>query len=185
MIIFILEFGGPAADVAPILAPFYSLHTVVATNGTVPYTAGGAGITDPVCQPGDSWQVYPVGLQTYDISTNRAIFNLYKDMVTKNPAMSSSIVQFEGYPQEGVRAVEPDSTAYAHRGDNLLVYAPALSVLVQVSLWLLTKILRDQLASQRARPSRCSKRLWPPGWCHIPCWRYPWAAAQYLCQLCV
>ena len=126
MIVFILEFGGSAADAAPILAPFYALQPVAATNVTVPYTgtahAGGAGVTDAVCQPGDSWRLYPVGLQSYNIRTNRAIFDLYKDMVDKNPAMSSSIVQFEGYPQEGVRAVEPDSTAYAHRGDNLLVY---------------------------------------------------------------
>ena len=131
MIVFILEFGGPAADAAPILAPFYALQPVAATNETVPYTgtahAGGAGVTDAVCQLGDNWRLYPVGLQSYNIRTNRAIFDLYKDMVNKNPAMSSSIVQFEGYPQEGVRAIEPDSTAYAHRGDSLLVYRLHLS----------------------------------------------------------
>lgn len=108
------------------LAPLYALNPVAASKETVPYTgaahAGGAGVTDAVCQPGGSWRLYPVGLQTYNISTNRAIFDLYRDMVNKHPAMTSSIVQFEGYPQEGVKAVEPDSTAYAHRGDNFLVY---------------------------------------------------------------
>ena len=126
MVIFLLEFGGSAADAAPFLAPFYALQPFVATNETVPYTgaahAAASGLTDAVCQPGNSWRLYPVGLQYYNISTNRAIFDLYKDMVNKYPAMSSSVIQFEGYPQQGVRAVEPDSTAYAHRGDTLLVY---------------------------------------------------------------
>ena len=126
MIILSFQFNGAAADAVPMLAPFYALQPIAATNETVPYTgaahAAGSGLTDAVCQRGNSWQLYPVGLQLYNISTNRAIFNLYKEMVNNNPAMSSSVVQFEGYAQEGVRAVEPDSTAYAHRGDNLLVY---------------------------------------------------------------
>lgn len=129
MIVFFLEYGGPAADAAPLLAPFYALKPVATTNETVPYTgaahAAGAGDTDAVCQPGQNWQLYPVGLQTYNISTNRAIYNLYKDMVNKHPAMNASVVQFEGYPQQGVKDIEPDSTAYAHRGDNLLVYDSA------------------------------------------------------------
>lgn len=112
------------------LAPFYALQPVVATNVTGPYPgvahAAGAGLTDFVCQPGFDWSLFPVGLQTYNIQTNRAIYNLYKDMVNKHPAMNNSVVQFEGYAQEGVRAVDPDSTAYAHRGDSLLVYVALL-----------------------------------------------------------
>ena len=108
------------------LAPFYALQPVVATNETVPYTgaahAAASGNTDAVCQPGNSWQLYPVGLQIYNIRTNRAIYNLYKDMVNKNPALNSSVVRFEGYSLQGVRAIAPDSTAYAHREDALLVY---------------------------------------------------------------
>lgn len=85
--------------------------------------AAGAGITDPICQPGQSSiYLFPVGLQTYNPATNRAIYDLYKEMVNNNPTMNSSIVQFEGYATQGMRAVESDSTAYAHRGDNLLVY---------------------------------------------------------------
>ena len=80
MIVFLFEFGGPAADAAPMLAPFYALKPVVATNETVPYTgaahAAASGNTDTVCQLGNSWQLYPVGLQIYNISTNRAIYKL-------------------------------------------------------------------------------------------------------------
>ena len=131
VIIFNFQSGGPAATAAPILAPFYALQPVAATNETVPYTgtahAAGAGVTDPVCQPGTGGYLFPVGLQTYNIETNRAVYDLFKEMVNEYPAMSpASVVQFENYPMEGVRAVEPDSTAYAHRGDSLLVYVLSL-----------------------------------------------------------
>ena len=107
------------------LAPFYALQPVAATDVTVSYPgvahAAASGNTDPVCQPGTSDYLVPVGLQTYNIKTNRAVYELFKEMVNKYPAMNASAVQFENYPQEAVRAVDPDSTAYAHRGDSLLV----------------------------------------------------------------
>ncbi|KAL9008563.1 MAG: hypothetical protein Q9180_009492 [Flavoplaca navasiana] len=42
-------------------------------------------------------------------------------MVRKYPEMKGSVVQFEAYPMEGVRRVREGKTAYAHRGDGLLV----------------------------------------------------------------
>ena len=131
MIIFQLQFSGPAADADPMLAPFYALQPIAATNATVPYPevahAAASGNTDPVCQPGTSDYLFPVGLQTYNPETNRAVYDLFKEMINNYPTLGSqSAVQFEGYAQQGVRAVEPDSTAYAHRGDSLLVYVLSL-----------------------------------------------------------
>ena len=125
VIIFILEYAGTKAQAEPLFAPFLTLKPVVATNVTVPYTgvahAAGAGTEDPVCAKGLSWKLFPVGLQIYNISTNRAIYNIFSKMVTENPEFNNSVVQFEGYAMQGVKAVDPASTAYAHRGDNLLV----------------------------------------------------------------
>ena len=129
MVIFQLQYSGSAGDANVVLAPFYALQPVAVTNETVDNPgsahAAGSGNTDPVCQPGSSWYEHPVGLQTFNIEANRAVYNLYKEMVNEYPAMNMSIVQFEAFPQEGVRAVEPDSTAYAHRGDSLLVLVPS------------------------------------------------------------
>ena len=90
----------------------------------MPYTglanAAGSGVDDPVCAKGFSWKLYPVGLQVYNITTNWAIYNLYSKMVSENPAFNNSVVQFEGYSMQAVKAVDPASTAYAHREDNLL-----------------------------------------------------------------
>ena len=134
-----------------ILAPFYALQPVAVTNETVPYPgsahAAGSGNTDPVCQPGSSWYQFPVGLQTFNIEANRAVYNLYKKMVNQYPAMNTSIVQFEAFPQEGVRAVEPDSTAYAHRGDSLLVFVPSFTDTRNVKSHVSSKFLYSSLAS--------------------------------------
>ena len=85
----------------------------------------GTGIIDEVCQRGTSDHLVPIVIQSYNITTNRAVYSLYKKMVNKYLAISASMVQFEGYPQEAVQAVEPDSTAYAHREDYVLVYVPS------------------------------------------------------------
>lgn len=126
MIIFTLEYAGTKAQAEPLYTPFLTLNPVVATNVTVPYTgvahASGAGVEDPLCAKGDSWKLFPVGLQVYNIATNRAIYNIYSKMVSENPEFNNSVVQFEGYSMQAVKAVDPASTAYAHRADNLLAY---------------------------------------------------------------
>ncbi|KAI4264405.1 MAG: hypothetical protein L6R42_000485 [Xanthoria sp. 1 TBL-2021] len=43
-------------------------------------------------------------------------------MITTIPALATSFVQFEAFPMQAVKAVDPASTAYAHREDDILVY---------------------------------------------------------------
>lgn len=126
IIILTFEYAGTEAEAEPLVAPFLSLDPLVNTNETVPYTgaahAGGSGINDSVCQDGNNWKLYPVGLQVFNATANRAIYNLLSAMIAENPKLNGSIVQFEGYSLQAVKAVDPASTAYAHREDNLLVY---------------------------------------------------------------
>jgi len=63
------------------------------------------------------------------------------DMVTKHPGLNESIVQFEGYSLEAVKAVPADSSAYPHREDNLLVYVPFISNGSQFFLLVLSNTL--------------------------------------------
>lgn len=95
------------------------------TNTTVSYSesahAAGAGLTDDVCKNTGSWKPFPAGLLKYNITTMRAVYNLHKDLVTKHPEFSRSVVQCENYPMQGVQSIDSASTAYAHRGDNILV----------------------------------------------------------------
>lgn len=126
MIVLIIEYAGTQAEAEPLYTPFLTLHPVVTTNVTVPYTgvahASGSGVEDAVCQNGLSWKLYPVGVEVNNITTNREVYELIKQMITENPTFSNSVVQFEGYSMQGVKAVNPASTAYAHRADNLLMY---------------------------------------------------------------
>ena len=43
-------------------------------------------------------------------------------MITTHPALATSFVQFEAFPMQAVKAVDPASTAYAHRQDDILVF---------------------------------------------------------------
>ena len=159
------------------LAPFYALQPIAATNETVPYPdvahASGSGVTDPVCQRGPSYYSIPIGLQTFNIETNRAVYTLFAEMVNKYPASAwnESVVQFEGYAQQGVRAVDPDSTAYAHRGDSLLacVSLSSLRFLTPHSdAQTAKKFLRRELA-YRPTQSRCrGGRLWRTSSSFVP-----------------
>lgn len=125
MIVFLLESAGTQAVAQPFIAPFLKLGPLSATIQTSPYTEfahlAGAGNEDPVCQPGGSKKIFPVGLLEYNFKTNRAVYNLFSKMIADHPEFNKSIVQFEGYSLQGVKAVDPASTAYAHREDNLLV----------------------------------------------------------------
>ena len=131
-----------------------ALGPVVATNVTVPYTevahASGSGVEDAVCQNGLSWKLYPVGALVYNITTNRQIYHLYSKMVNENPEFNNSVVQFEGYSLQGVKAVAPASTAYAHRADNLLLYVAELNYLLPVLVTNSTQALM-RLPTQRTR----------------------------------
>lgn len=153
-IIMDFEFAGPESDAAPFLAPFIALDPVALTNVTTPYTnlahASASGVTDPVCQFGGSKRTFPVGLLRYNVTTNRALYELFSKMLADHPGLNNSIVQFEGYSMQGVQAVDPASTAYAHREDNLL-----LSVLPLIDIPL--KIyLRTAALSQHSMVTRGS-----------------------------
>lgn len=127
---FSINYAGTESEAEPLYAPFMTLGPVVATNVTVPYTgvahASGTDVEDSVCQNGLSWKLYPVGTLVHNISTNRQIYSLFSKMISDNPEFNNSVVQFEAYALQGVKAVDPASTAYAHRADNLLMYVAEL-----------------------------------------------------------
>lgn len=74
-----------------------------------------------ISKPGTTWRLFPVGLKEYNITANRQVYKLFKAFMAEHPEFSSSVVQFENYALEGLRAVDPASTAYPHRDDDILV----------------------------------------------------------------
>lgn len=125
MIIINIYYVGTAEQAAPYLGPYNALDPVSIVNDSIPFPgiadATGTGSKNALCQFGSSHIQYPVGLLTYNITTNRQVYELYKKTTSETPALNGSIVVFEGYSLEGMKAVDPDSTAFPHRSDNILV----------------------------------------------------------------
>ncbi|KAL8839882.1 MAG: hypothetical protein Q9170_001562 [Blastenia crenularia] len=87
--------------------------------------AASQDIDSGICALGTTWRLFPVGLKTYNITANREMYYLYKQLVNEHPEFSGSVVQFENYALEGLKAIDPASTAYAHRDDDILAsFAP-------------------------------------------------------------
>lgn len=55
------------------------------------------------------------------MTTQRRIYDLYNVKARENPGLAGTAVLMEGYSVRGVRAVDPDSSAYPMRDDYLLM----------------------------------------------------------------
>ncbi|KAI4173931.1 MAG: hypothetical protein LQ343_002699 [Gyalolechia ehrenbergii] len=135
VIVLQFSYAGTPEQAQPWLDLFSNLHptVVLKRDSLLPteiQTAASQDIDSPVCASGSTWRLFPLGLKTYNATANRAVFNLYKQLIQEHPEFSGSVVQFENYALEGMRAIDAASTAYAHRDDNILVsfapvYAPS------------------------------------------------------------
>ncbi|MCJ1377218.1 hypothetical protein MMC17_000310 [Xylographa soralifera] len=152
VIILNINYVGTQAQAQQYVAPYLALNPAYTNDGMLPYPeiagATGTGSNDFACQHGYNRIQYPVGLLTYNISTSRQVFELFKNQTLETPAFNLSTVAFEGYSLEAVKAVASDSTAFPHREDNILasilaVYAPDPALDAQAVAW--GKQTRDML----------------------------------------
>ncbi|KAL9025196.1 MAG: hypothetical protein Q9180_007712, partial [Flavoplaca navasiana] len=125
-------YFGTSEQALPYTQTILSLNPISISNATFPYKdvshrSFQASIGDPTCAAGISTKTrFPVGVKSYNVSTNRKIYDLFEDMITAHPALTTSFVQFEAFPMQAVKAVDPASTAYAHRHDDILVFVSPL-----------------------------------------------------------
>lgn len=64
---------------------------------------------------------FPIDLDAFSVPAQKQLYELFAATVKETPALNGSMVMFEGYSTKGVKAVPADSTAYAFRGDNVVV----------------------------------------------------------------
>jgi hypothetical protein len=123
---FTAAYNGPAAEAEAILAPFNAIPAISSEQGDVPYpeiifpqdTAASS------CGSGN-FAISSVLLHTYNITTQRQLYNLFNQKAAQYPEISQYARMYhEGYAVAGMQAVDPASTAYPHRDQNHLVYAP-------------------------------------------------------------
>ncbi|OAA43576.1 FAD binding domain protein [Cordyceps fumosorosea ARSEF 2679] len=82
---------------------------------------------DPPCQKlGASNLRFPLYLEAYDVGAVRRAYDLFAAGLRGTPEFAHSIFLFENYPVQGLRAPAANESAFAFRGDNILV-APLIS----------------------------------------------------------
>jgi len=114
------------------LAPFNAIGAIGEQQGDVPYpelpNIQGTGDASPACMTGRLFNIITVGLQEYNITTERKIYNLYNENMAKYPGFKQGTRLFyEGYSNKAVQEVEPASTAFPHRDDHHLLYVHFLA----------------------------------------------------------
>lgn len=137
IVMLIINYAGNTEAAAPYANPFKALVPAAIEEGEVPYSqianVSQTDVNDEVCAHGTQHLLFAADLLTYNISTNRAIYELFKNMTVAYPEFRTSIVLFESYSQQGVKAVEFDSTAFPNRESNIVFsiviqYAPEPSL---------------------------------------------------------
>ncbi|KAI3332370.1 FAD-binding domain-containing protein [Xylariaceae sp. AK1471] len=133
IILYVLQEGVKAVDSA-YTEPFHNLRPIITAAASGSYidlpSWVGSTNTSPPCQKAGLVNIlFPIDLQSYDLSAQRKVYDLFASVTQKIPALNHSVVLFEGYPLQGVQAVRSDQTAIPFRGDNLLIsplitYAP-------------------------------------------------------------
>ncbi|CAI0650511.1 unnamed protein product [Colletotrichum noveboracense] len=69
---------------------------------------------------------FPIYVESYNVTAQRQAYDLFAANVKSDSPFYNSLFMFEGYSNEGVKAVDSDSTAFAFREDNLL-FAPLIT----------------------------------------------------------
>ncbi|KAK8067444.1 FAD-binding domain-containing protein [Apiospora saccharicola] len=124
---------GPKRDVAAKLKPFDDLGPVNATEADLPYPeilpATGTGLDDPLCAKGLNHVVGTAGVQSYNVTTQRQIFDHFVAKSAAYPGLAGTFVVMESYGIGGVVEKDPASSAFPMRDDYLLLqtsvnYAP-------------------------------------------------------------
>ena len=135
--VFNFYYFGNESSALSYLQPFLDLGPIFITNGTALYKdhghiVDGTGINDALCASGLSTATFPVGLKQFNVESNRKVYNLFLELIAEEPVFAGSIIQFEGYSLHGMKAVDPASSAYAHRDDNILVSVTVTFPLAQL-----------------------------------------------------
>lgn len=128
---YIIQEGVDVVDAA-YTAPFYSIGPIVnsSVSGTYRDLAAWTGISvdaTPCQKTGNANPRFPIYLKSYNATAQRQVYELFRQATTnESTPFSNALFMFEGYSQQGVKAVGDDATAFAYRADNLLV-APLLT----------------------------------------------------------
>ncbi|KAI8243702.1 FAD-linked oxidoreductase [Colletotrichum sp. SAR 10_99] len=107
-------------------APFHALGPLSNSSESGVYTDlakfVGVRTTDGPClKTGANNPRFPIYLETYNTTAQKLAFDFFANSIVANSALTNSLVTFDDYSMQGVKAKADDSSAYAHRAQNVLV----------------------------------------------------------------
>ncbi|KAI1405306.1 hypothetical protein F4819DRAFT_501953 [Hypoxylon fuscum] len=119
-------YDGDKRGAAPALKPFDNLQPLSVEEVNVPYKTindqvGGA-VDSYLCEPNKTHIIGTANLQTYNVTSMRAIYDLYNQKISQHPSLGKTRVLVEGYSVKGVRSFKSDDSAYPLRDENILTY---------------------------------------------------------------
>lgn len=123
-IYWVFLYDGAQADAVATLKPFDQLQPLSVTDVNIPYTEintpiGGA-INSSLCEPNKSHVIGTANLQTYNVTAQRAIYDLYNQNIRQHPELGGTRVLVEGYAVKGVKSFKSEDSAFPLRDDNIL-----------------------------------------------------------------
>jgi hypothetical protein len=128
---YLIQQGVETVDAA-YTQPFLNLGpiTTQALSGTYRDLATWTGISldaTPCQKTGNANPRFPIYLKSYNTTAQSLVYDLFREATTNaSTPFSNALFMFEGYSQQGVKAIPSATTAFAYRADNLLV-APLLT----------------------------------------------------------
>jgi hypothetical protein len=124
VIYWIALYDGTTADLRLQTEPLHNLEPAMTDLGETPYARTPeywlSSDKDPGCSPGVSVNRYPADFERYNTTAVRRAYQIFAEKVKTVSAFNTSILAFEQYATQGVKAVPADSTAFPHRDDNVL-----------------------------------------------------------------
>jgi hypothetical protein len=126
----IIQEGVTAVD-SVYTDPFHSLGPISIETHTGSYTdlAKWVGITttDGPCQKTGAMNPrFPIYLETYDVAAQKKAYEVFAEGIRGSSVFNNSLFTFDGYSTGGVRSIDPKSTAFAFRDQNVLT-APLIT----------------------------------------------------------
>lgn len=125
-------YRGSAEEAEAHLAPFNSIGSAWDESGDVPYpqiaAAQGTSESDFICQDMNKRILATAGLQVYNLTAERLIFDGFRRRAASDPALVAGAgILHEGYSTAAVTAQNPDDSAYPFREDHHLMLFDAIA----------------------------------------------------------
>ena len=117
-------YDGNKEEAAPALEPFDSLSPLSIGEATVPYRTindevGGA-LNGSLCEPNKTHTLGTANLLDFNVTAERAIYDLYNRKVNEHPELGNTRILHECYAMQGVQALPAEDSAYPYREENIL-----------------------------------------------------------------